>query len=171
VEINNEALAAAPELRRHFRSDEEIHQFAARMVSQSRNALRHVYAMKRLGAEFSPDELRSLTPEAKSKWLGLIRAHALAYRNEAEGLRYELQPIFFPNAASGAGETGAAIMDDASLVRAIDQLFAVASANDAVIRAAFATSSGTVSTSAVGSPQFARSLLNAETLAARISKP
>lgn len=168
VEINNEAIAAAPELRRHFSSDEEVHQFAMRMVRQSRSAMRHVFAMKRLMGQFTPEEVRALTPEAKSKWVGLIRSHARAYQAEAEGLRRALLPIFFPAAPSEPVDRGVEITD-ASLTRAVDQLLTIASANDAVIRAAFATTSGGVSTSAVGSTQFLRSLRSAEAMAAQIA--
>lgn len=171
VEINNEAIAAAPELRRHFASDEEVRQFAVRMVTQSRSAMRHVFAMKRLVGQFTPDELRALTPEAKSKWMALIRSHARAYQAEAQGLRQALRPIVPPNTGSAGVSpvTGSEITDDASLMRAVDQLFALASTNDSIIRAAFATTSESSGVAAIGSPQFSVSLRNAETLAARIA--
>lgn len=172
VEIESETIAAAPELRRHFSSDEQVREFAARMVSQSRSAMRHVYAMKRLLGQFSPEELRTLSPEAKNKWLALIRSHARAYQNEAEGIRGELRPIFFPSAGGAGVPPGAntAITDDASTIRAVEQLFNVASANDGVIRAAFVASSGNATTSAIGSAQFWQSMKSAESLAAKISK-
>jgi hypothetical protein len=168
VEINSEVIAAAPELRRHFSSDEELREFSARMVSQSRNAMRHVYAMKRLIGQFSPEELRTLSPEAKNKWLALIRSHARDYQNDVETLRRELQPIFSPS-LPGSGATVPEITDDASLAHAVEQLFSLASANDGVIRSAFATSSETSATSAISSPQFWRSLISAEGLAGKIA--
>jgi hypothetical protein len=85
IEINSDAIAAAPELRGHFSSDEQMREFAARMVRQSRSAISHVYALKRLMSQFTPDSLRALTPEAKSKWLELVRAHARAYQAELAG--------------------------------------------------------------------------------------
>ncbi len=169
VEINSEAIAAAPELRRHFSSDEDVRQFAARMVSQSRNAMGHVYAMKRLFGQFSPEEVSALTPDAKSKWIELIRSHARAYQSDAEGLRRELHPIFFPSAGGTAPERGPGISDDSSLAQAVNQLFTVASANDGVIRSAFATTSENAASSAISSPQFSQSLRSAEGLAARIA--
>jgi hypothetical protein len=168
VEINSEAVAAAPELRRYFQSDEQMRQFASRMVTRSRNALRHVYAMKRLLGQFSAEQLRALSPDARNKWLGLTRSHARAYRVEAESLRGELQPIFFPS-ASGSAVPGPDITDDASLIRAVEQLFRVAVANDAVIRSAFTTSSESFSASAINTGQFWQSLKSAEALAAKIS--
>ncbi len=168
VEINSEVIAAAPELRRHFSSDEQVREFSARMVSQSRNAMRHVYAMKRLIGQFSPEELRTLSPEAKNKWLALIRSHARDYQNEVSGLRRELQPIF-TSFSPGSGASGPEITDDASLARAVEQLFSLALANDGVIRSAFATSSESSATSAINSPQFWRSLTAAEGLAGKIA--
>ncbi len=169
VEINSETIAAAPELRRHFASDEQMREFAVRMISQSRSATRHVYAMKRLLGQFSNDELRTLSADAKSKWLMLIRLHAREYQNDVAAIRRELQPIF-GGASSGVGTNAGEIKDDASLAHAVEQLFTLASANDGVIRSAFATTSGSSATSAIGSPQFWQSLNSAESLAGRIGR-
>ena len=165
VEINSEAIAAAPELRRHFQSDEQVREFAARMVNQSNRAMRHVYAMKRLLGQFSTEELRAMSPDAKNKWLSLIRSHASAYRTEAAGIRSDLQPIY-PN-ASGVAESAGEISDDVSLIRAVNRLFDLASGNDSAIRSSFAMSSAS-KVSSVGSQQFWQSMKSAEALAARI---
>ena len=130
--------------------------------------MRHVYAMKRLIGQFSPEELRTLSPEAKSKWVALIRSHARDYQNEVVALRRQLQPIFAGSSA-GPGASVPEITDDASLARAVEQLFSLASANDGVIRSAFATSSESSATSAISSPQFWRSLTSAEGLAGKIA--
>jgi hypothetical protein len=171
VEINSEALPVASELRPHFSSDEEMRQFAARVVSDSRNAMRHVYAMKRLTAQFSVDQLRALTPEAKAKWAAMISSHARAFQNQSEALRRQLQSIFRAGSA-GAGSAGvssAPVADDASLIRAVDRLFANASSNDAMIRSAFSSSSETTTSTAVGSAQFWQSMRSAEALATTIA--
>jgi hypothetical protein len=172
VEINNEALPVASELRRHFSNDEEMRRFAARIVSDSRSAMRHVYAMKRLVGQFSLEQLRALTPEAKSKWRSLISSHARAYQGETQSLRQQLQPMF--PASGGSAVTGspgvslASVDDDALLISAVDRLFALASSNDAIIWSAFATSSETASASAISSAQFWQSMKSAESLAASI---
>ncbi len=170
VEINSDVIAAAPELRRHFANDDEVRGFAAREMALSRSARRHVYAIKRLLGQLSPEDVGALTPEAKRKWVGLIRSHALSYKNELAILRRELQPIFAPDGAGGEEGNNGTIADDASLVRAADQLFVLASANDGVIRAAFATSSETSGTSAISSPQFWGTLKAAEDVAERIAQ-
>lgn len=106
VELNSEAMAANPELHRYFGTDEQVRQFAARMVSQSSNSMRHVFALRRLIARFSPSELAELSPGAKSKWLALIREHANAYRNEALSLRRELRSIFFASSPMALNSFG-----------------------------------------------------------------
>ena len=166
VAINREAIAAAPELRRHFQNDDQVREFAARMVSQSNSAMRHVYAMKRLAGQFSLEELRTMTPDAKNKWLALIRSHAGAYRKEAASIQGELRSIY-PGASGTAGDT-IEMTDDASLVRAVNRLFELAANNDSAIRSSFAMSSAN-KTASVSSPHFWQSMKSAQALAAAIS--
>lgn len=173
VEIASDAIAAEGELLTYFareggRADEAARQYAARMVGQSRRAMSHVYALKRLRGQFTPEQLRLLSPEARSKLRALIRSHARAYQSESETLRRELQPIFFPAAPGAEAHGDPVIADMAGLFRAIEQLFESASANDHVIRSAFAASTEGATTTAIRTPQFWQSLRSAESLAARI---
>jgi hypothetical protein len=175
VEIAGNTMAAEPDLRSYFGredgdTDQSVRRFAARMVSISNQGMDHLWATKRLLNQFSPEELRSLTPEARAKWLGLIRGHARSYRQSTQSLRRELQPIFFGGqSAIGVSEEGAGIADMSELSRAIEQLFELGSSNDRVIRSAFTTSAGGVMTTVIKAPQFWQSLKNAEALAARVS--
>jgi anti-sigma factor RsiW len=168
IEINSDSVAAAPELRRHFDNDAQIRQFAARMVNRSRQAMRHAYALKRLLGQFSLEDLRTLSPEARAKWLGLIRAHAHAYQQETETLRRELRPIFSPVEPSIPTGGVPEITDEAGLRRGIEQLFSLASATDRVIRSAFAASNESAMMTGIKTPQFWQSLGSAEAFAARI---
>ncbi len=169
VEINTDAFAVAPELRSHFSSDEQMREFATRMVRHSRSAMSHVYALKQLISQFTPESLRALTPEAKSKWLELVRAHARGYRTELAGLRGELQTIFGSTSGS-EGSNVAAIIDDASLSRAVQELFAAASQTDATIHSVFVVSTAIASSSAINSPQFWQQMNRAEAISTRISR-
>jgi anti-sigma factor RsiW len=175
VEIAGNTMAAEPELRAYFAreggdTDAAIRRFAARMVGLSNQGMDHLWAMKRLLKQFSPEELSALTPEARAKWLGLIRAHARSYQQSSQSLRRELQPIFFAGqSASGVSAEGAAMADTNELSRAIEQLFELGSSNDRVIRSAFTSSTGGVMTTVIKAPQFWQALKNAEALAARVS--
>jgi anti-sigma factor RsiW len=175
VEIAGNTMAAEGELRAYFaredgNTDEAVRRFAARMVGLSNQAMDHLWAMKRLLNQFSPEELRALTPEARTKWLGLIRAHARSYQQSTQSLRRELQPMFFAGqSASGVSAEGGAIADTNELSRAIEQLFELGSSNDRVIRSAFTSSTNGVMTTVIKAPQFWQSLKNAEALAARVS--
>lgn len=175
VEIEGNTMAAEPELRAYFAreggdTEAAVRRFAARMVGLSNQGMDHLWAMKRLLNQLSPEELRSLTPEARAKWLGLIRAHARSYQQRTQSLRRELQPIFFPSQSTAGGSAeGAGIVDTNELARFVEQLFELGSSNDRVIRSAFTASTGGVMTTVIKAPQFWQSLKNAEALAARVS--
>ncbi|HEY6242466.1 MAG TPA: hypothetical protein VIX17_00890 [Pyrinomonadaceae bacterium] len=172
VEISESAIPAHEELRRYFSkgSEEEIGRFAERMVNRSAQAMSHAGVLRRLVKQFSQEDLRTMNPEARDKWLGMIRAHARAFQGETAALRRDLQPIFFPNAPAGAASNdGIVVTDDASLLRAVERLYELGAANDQVIRAAFTTSSVQSAASAIKSAQFFRSLKSAEVLAATIA--
>src|SRR6266446_3109202 len=175
VQIAGNTMAAEPELRAYFGreggdTDAAIRRFAAHMVSLSNQGMDHLWAMKRLLNQFSPEEQRALTPEARAKWLGLIHAHARSYQQSSQSLRRELQPVFFSGQSiAGASAEGAAIADTNELSRSIEQLFELGSSNDRVIRSAFTTSTSGVMTTVIKAPQFWQSLKNAEALAARVS--
>jgi hypothetical protein len=173
VEIAGNSIAAAPELRSYFvsrseRVDEEIRQYASRMVRRSHQAMRHLYALKRLSSQFSAEELRALNTEARSKWLALIRKHAQAFQAENASLRKELEPVFFATTPQKSGQGGPDINDATEIAGAIEVLFDLGSANDRVVRSAFAISARDTMVTAVKTPQFWQSLLNAEALASRI---
>jgi anti-sigma factor RsiW len=175
VEIAGNTMAAEPELRAYFareggNSDEAARTYAARMVGLSNQGMDHLWAMKRLFNQFSPEGQLALTPEARAKWLGLIRAHARSYQQSSQSLRRELQPVFFPSqSADGVSVDGAGMADSNELNRAIAQLFELGSSNDRVIRSAFTSSTSGVMTTVIKAPQFWRSLKDAEALAARVS--
>jgi hypothetical protein len=146
--------------------DAEINKFANRAIGHARAALFRASALKRLTDRFSAEELRTLDPEARAKWLGMIREHARAFQNETAALRRELEPVF--NVSAGAGD-GIEISDDASLVRAATRLVELARSNNEAIQSAFTLSAGASSSVAVRSPQFWRSFRSSENIAARIA--
>lgn len=168
AEITSGSMAAESELRSHFKSDDEARRFAARMVSRSQRAMRHLYALRRLSHQFSAEELNRLSTEARAKWLALVRAHARSYRQEIAGLRQELQPVFFPSAPEAAAPDEAALTDTSGVVRAIERLFELGSANDGVILSAFTISSDAATITAIKTGAFWQSLHAAEALAVRI---
>ncbi len=134
------------------------------MVDRSLVALRHAGALERLAQRFSLEQLRTLDPEARNKWLGLLRAHSQALERELTGLRRDLGPLI-SSSAVGDSPAGLKIESDQDLQQAIHRLFELCSANDQVIRSAFTVSENGANASAIKSPSFSRSLSAAETLA------
>ncbi|HEX8282983.1 MAG TPA: RNA polymerase sigma factor [Pyrinomonadaceae bacterium] len=165
-------IPADAELRAHFaarladgaRVDAEIKQFAARAMNHSRQALLHASALRRLAGRFTPDEARALQPDARSKWLSMVREHAGAYRREVAALRAQLTPVFGSHGAGarGAGEQGPA--------RAAERLLQLSYAQDDAVRTAFTISESSGSAAAIKSAQFWRALADAERLAAAVEE-
>jgi hypothetical protein len=164
------------EVRRYLQSrgvterqlDEEVNRLSNRMLSRSHQVLLHAFAMKNLVERFSPDDLRSLIPEARAKWLGLIAMHARAFQREAIVTRRELAAIF--GAADSVDEDNAGsldVSDDAALLLAISRLTKLASSINQSIESAFTISSANKSVN-IRTPQFWSALNSAEQLASRI---
>jgi len=171
VEAVKDAMPAAAELRRYFGGDDEQSwRFASRMINRSHEAMRHAGALKRLLSQFSTQDLRALNPEARGKWLALVRSHANAFQAETAALRQELQPIFFSSSPQGASAESATITNDSELARAVVRLFDLGSANDETVRAAFSISAGVPSRSALITSTFWGLLKSTENLAAAIQK-
>jgi hypothetical protein len=175
VEIQNTGIVAEPELRAYFEgrssnTDAAVRQFAAGMVGQSCRAMQHLGAMRRLVNQFSPQQLRNLTPEPRASWLSLLRSHARAFQQQSAAMRRELKPVFFPGASEDL-PGAATIHSDEELKRAVQELFAAGAANDQVIRSAFTVTNQGARFTAIGTPQFWQAIKKAETLAAGISRP
>jgi hypothetical protein len=169
LESGGSKIPADAELRRYFAArglsgaqlDQAVNQYASRMVERSLQALRHAGAMDRLAQRFSLEQLRTLDPEARSKWLGLLRSHAQALERELSGLHRDLGPFVSSGSPSGAEES---INSDQDLQQAIHRLFELCSATDQAVRSSFTISASGSSAVAVKSPQFFRSLTGAEAL-------
>ncbi|CAN5825167.1 hypothetical protein BH24ACI1_BH24ACI1_13220 [soil metagenome] len=169
VTVDDTAQEIAPELRRYFekRGDVESNarKFSAQMVSRSRQTMSNAFALRNLANQFKAERVQNLSPDERNKWLNLVRARAQSYQAEAANLRGELQNVF-PNSTNGKTIS---ISNDAELFRAVERLFALASANDRAIRSAFSASGGANAVAPLRSSQFRESLADAEALAASIA--
>ena len=172
------SIPADAEVRRYFSGrglsgaqlEEGISGFANQALNRSLKIMQHAWALKRLAARFSPEELRALDPEARSKWLALIKQHAQALAQQNESLRHELLPVFPVSGSSDDTGEGIAISNDDDLVLAIERLFEVCSGNDRVVRQAFAITPDGSKDSTIKSPQFWRALRNTEKIAQTVGR-
>jgi hypothetical protein len=147
--------------------DAESSRIAIRVSARARLALQHAWALKRVAERFSLEDLRTLDPQARERWLALVREHASAIQREDSMLRAELQPIF--QAASAGAKTAEPYLNsDAALIQSIQHLFDLCVANDSTVRAAFTVSADSTKGAAIKSPQFWNSLAENEHLAAKI---
>lgn len=175
VEDTGDAIALDEELREHFSRrglnaeavDQSVRAYSSRVVNQSYRALLQAVELKHLVERFARVDLRTVAPDARSKWLELMRSHALAFSRENAALQRELQPVFFFERSATVVEDFA-IDNDADLSRAVERLHRLALANNDAIRQAFTITKAS-SASAFKSPQFKRNLEGAARLSDRIS--
>ncbi len=147
--------------------DEAVRSFSSRNVDRSYRALFHAIELKRLVNRFAGVDMRTITLDARTKWLQMVREHAIAVERETGALRREIQPVFFPGFSSGGVGDELGSGGDVDLARVVEQLHKLALSNNEAIRAALMISSHS-SSAQLKSTQFWRSLMSAEKLAARV---
>lgn len=139
-------VAVDGELREYFSRreqagdvDEAIRSFSSRAVNRAYRAVFHAISLQRVVSRFANVDMRTVTPDARAKWLAMVREHASAYAREMALLREELRPIFFAGASSGSLDDSA-IANDADLAVAVERLHKLALANNEAVRTAFTIS-------------------------------
>jgi hypothetical protein len=147
--------------------DEAVRSFSSRMVNRGYRALFHAIELKLLINRFANVDMRTITPDARAKWLQMVHDHAAALERETAALRQDIQPVFFSGSPAVAAEK-IEIAGDVDLTRAVERLHKLVQANNDAVRAAFTISAQSSNT--VKSSQFWRALLSAENLAAHIRK-
>jgi RNA polymerase sigma factor (sigma-70 family) len=175
AEETADTVAADEDLRAYFLkqdpdgpTDERIRNYSTRVGNRAYRALFCAIELKNVIARFATVDMRTVTPDARSKWLAMVQGHAAAFEREAGPLYQELQPVFFPNATVSASED-VVIQNDAELARAVERLHQLALfCNDAVSSALTISSHSSATT--IKSSQFRKSLISAQNLAKRIGQ-
>ena len=175
LEETADTVAADSELRSYFRkrepngpTDELIRNYSTSVGNRAYRALFRAIELKKLVGRFAKVDMRTVTPDARSKWLAMVHEHATAFEREAGPLYEELQPVFFPN-VSAPGTDDALIQSDTELASAVERLYQLALFNNEAISSAF-TISAHSSAATIKTSQFRRSLIGAQTLARRIGQ-
>lgn len=174
---SDQSIPLYQDLRRHFSAtvqtdehlDQLVREFAARVVSRSQRALSHSLELKQLSSRFSAAELEQLTPSARTKWASLVRNHAEALRRELSTLDGELQRTLSGTDRLPQAEA-VEILDEASLLSAIERLHGLVLATDQIVRASFAASSAAASAELVKGSQFRLKLITSVKIADEVRK-
>lgn len=168
-------IAADQELRRYFSqkdpdgpTDAAIRAHSSQVVNRAYDVLFHAIEIKQLVKRFATVDMRTVAPDARVKWIRMLREHANALSVENAALRGKIQPIFFPGSPEITSDE-APIQSDADLARAVDRLHQLALANNAAVRGAFTISTES-SAVALKSNAFWQALLRVEKLAERIKQ-
>lgn len=146
--------------------DTEVGRVANQVVGRSHRAMLHVWALKGLVQRFSAQDLGTLNPAARAKWLQMISTHARRFQTEATLLRKEIAAVLDSQSVEVSVPE---ISDDRRLIEAVVELIDTASFNHEVVRSAFTISNGGSTTSAITAPPFWRSMAKAEATAASIT--
>jgi hypothetical protein len=112
--------------------------------------------------------MRTVAPDARTKWLTMLHQHASAFERETATLQQELQSIFLPG-TSLPGAEDVSIQSDAELAGVVERVHKLALSNNDAIRSAFTISSHS-SAAAVKSAAFWQSLQRSGSLAKRIEQ-
>ena len=170
-----DTIAADSDLRAYFEkrkpngpTDEAIRSYSSRTVNRGYRALFHAIELKQLINRFANVDMRTVTPDARAKFLAMVHEHAIAFERENAVLRQEIGPVFFPETTlTDAEETS--IQSDVDLARAVERLHKLALSNTDAIRSALTISSQSSAT-ALKSPAFWQSIQRAGKLADAISQ-
>ncbi|HEU4391391.1 MAG TPA: hypothetical protein VFV34_26565, partial [Blastocatellia bacterium] len=142
----------------------EVRRFGDRVLALSSNSLRHAWALRRISDQFSAEAVASLSLEARTKRLEMVRQHAQAIQSGAEHLRLELQPVFGSAGVSAADAP--LITSEADMMTTVKRLVATVAASDQLVRSAFTVSTGQAG--AVDPTEVLQSLKRSEQLAERV---
>lgn len=177
VEIGREVIPADAELRSYLSAkkglsgsqlEEEIRRYSDRVMAHSQQARMQALALKQIVERFSLNDLRTLSPESRAKWLGMVRERAIAFQRESAGLRRELEPLFPGLASSGESSGEIDLTTDGGLVQGVRRLYELAAADDEAVSRSFSVYAHNPQSTPVKQTQFWRSLQSAQALAARI---
>jgi hypothetical protein len=175
AEETADTVAAYEDLRAYFLkqeprgpTDERIRNYSTRVGNRAYRALFRAIELKKVVARFATVDMRTVTPDARSKWLAMVHGHADAFEREAGPLFQELQPVFYPNATVSPSED-VVIQSDAELASAVERLYQLAFFCNEAVSSALTISSHSSATT-IKSSQFRKSLINAENLAKRIGQ-
>jgi RNA polymerase sigma factor (sigma-70 family) len=177
VEIAKEVIPADAELRAYLSArkglsgsqlEEEIRRYSDRVMARSQQARMQALALKQIVERFSLNDLRTLSPESRAKWLGMVRERASAFQRESTSLRRELEPLFPGLASSGETSGEIDLTTDDGLVQGVRRLYELAAADDEAVSRSFSVYAQSPQSAPVKQTQFWRSLQSAEALAARI---
>jgi RNA polymerase sigma factor (sigma-70 family) len=175
LEVTANTIAVDQELRDYFSRrgsntesvDEAVRSYSSRVVDGAYRALFHAVKLKRLTARFAGVDMRALAPDARLKWLAMLREHSTAFDRETTALSEDLATIFPLEKVDITEDL--TIESDADLIRAVERLHRLALAVNEALRGAFVISSQS-SASAFKAAQFRQSVAKAQILARRISQ-
>ena len=127
------ALTGAP-------ANAAIAEFSRSALEHAQQSLQHAYALDRLGASFTPDELRAMSPDSQQQWAAMVARHASALQVELRALHAQLtQLVPFGSQLPGPGRDSTPIDTPANFARSARELLHQTQILNRAIGAAFSS--------------------------------
>jgi hypothetical protein len=173
VEVTENNLPVDSELRSYFsragfageQLENQIEQLSRKVLGHSSRARSHALALKQIAERFSPADIETMDPAARTRWRALMMEHANIFHREMDEVRLALAPMF--PLANGTAPSDIEIASDQDMARGAKHLFEISAVIDNGLRASLSLSSER-GDAPVRSPQFWSSFNSAQALAARI---
>lgn len=168
IETTSVVSPAERDLTEFFGNESEARRFAQISVSRSSSAMNHIYALRSLSSRFETTELQSMTADARSGWVALIKRHAMSFKAQNGLLASELSSVLRVQRESKP--VVASPTDVSALLETVNRLISVATTNDQLIRSAMTISNEESRFSAIKARAFWQSIEAADALASAVAE-
>ena len=157
---------------RHFLGDQGtpahemekgVQRFSRQILEEADEAQQHAWALDLISKRFTPAQLGSLSPEARSEWIQIVGLHSSALLQSVRSVRTELAHLAPPLETTPAKVEPIATIEDLS--RVADQLLKLSRSNDQVLASAFTLSAAPGGNEVLNQQRFWQSLELQESLA------
>jgi len=140
-----------------------MQRFSRQVLVNADEVQQHAWALDRIAKRFTPTELSSLSPEARSEWIRIVDLHSSALLRGVQTIRTELA-YFAPSHQIDEAEAEA-ITNIKELTNAGDQLLNLSRSSDRILASAFTLSASPGESDVLNKLDFWRSLERLEALA------
>ncbi len=143
--------------------DPAVARFSEEVLANADEARQHAWALEGIATRFSPAQLASLSPQARSEWVQMADMHSSALLRCVQAVRGQLAMLKLNQPAEEAGTES--IGDVQDLSRAAEQMLRLSILCTRDLSTSFALSASPVAKAAVNNPEFWHSLDTLQSLA------
>jgi hypothetical protein len=123
--------------------DQAVEKFSRDALASAQKALQHAYALNRLGAAVTDEELRSVSTQSQREWTAMVREHATGVTTDLRDLQQQLSAVWpHESEAQKPLEDAIEIQNPSQFAKAAGRLLAQVSALNGHVGELFTTNGG-----------------------------